>query len=175
MDKNEYATEYSTGSVQVPKSYRQPLSLVLLLVLFAGTLVCALGFWGFRLSGLAKRDADTSVRFIKNMRLSPLETDENYAEIQSLGIQGRFLTDLEQHYYNLPRGVYIHAPASSVPELRTGDVLIKINGQPITDWEQLHRLLEQLDPNAPMVLDIYRDGQYQTISPTLAKKVTLWI
>lgn len=169
MENKQTATEYSTGSVQMPKNYRKPLTLLLLTVLFAGSLVCTLSFWGIRLTGLYKRDADTSVQFIKNMRLSPAAEAEHYTEIRSLGIQGRFLTEFEQRYYDLPEGVYIHAPSTSVPDLCTGDVLIKINDEAITNQDKLDAIVDSHAHGAALNLQIYRNGHYQTISAFLIK------
>ena len=170
MDNNERTTEYSTGAVHLPKNYQHSFSMILLVVLFTGTLACALSFWGIRLSVLDRRGAGTSVQFIKHISLSPAAEAENYTEIQSLGIQGRFLTEFEQRYYGLPQGVYIHAPSGSVPGLCTGDVLIKINGEEITNQDKLDGVVDSHAHGATLMLEIYRGGHYQTISAFLIKQ-----
>lgn len=170
MENKELLSEYRTGDVQPPKSYRLPMTVLLLLVIFLGSLISALGFGGIRLFRLlGSEKTATSVRFIDEMRLGPVTEAENCTEIHSLGIRGRFLTDFEQRYFDLPRGVYISATSRLVPELCTGDVLLQINGEAVSDPVMLDALLENFDHGACLTLDIYRNGQHQTISAILVK------
>lgn len=170
MDKNELLSEYRTGDVQPPKSYRVPVTVLLLLVLFLGSLISALSFAGIRLFHLLGRgDPDTSVRFIDDMRLSPVAEAENYTEIHGLGIQGRFLTDFEQRYFGLPAGVYVSGPSTLVPDLCTGDVLLKVNGEAVTNQDMLDAMVESHAHGAALSLEIYRNGHYQTLSAVLIK------
>lgn len=172
MDKNEFLSEYRTGDVQPPKSYRVPMTVLLLLVIFLGSLISALSFGGIRLFQLlGSEKTNTSVRFIDEMRLTPVAEAENYTEIHSLGIRGRFLTDFEQRYFDLPQGVYINEPSPLVPDLCTGDVLLKINGEEIRDQEMLDALLESHAHGACLSLEIYRNGHHQSISAILFKNV----
>ncbi|MBQ8797324.1 MAG: PDZ domain-containing protein [Oscillospiraceae bacterium] len=170
MDKHEFLSEYRTGDVQPPKSYRIPVTVLLLLVIFLGSLISALSFGGIRLFRLlGSEKTNTSVRFIDEMRLSPVAEAENYTEIHSLGIQGRFLTAFEQRYFDLPQGVYISGTSQLVPDLCTGDVLLKINGEEISYQEMLDTLLESHAHGAILSLEIYRNGHHQSLSAILFK------
>ena len=169
MEQQQLTTEYATGSVQPPKNYRQPVSLILLGVLFCGCLVCALSFWGIRLSVMYNKDSATTVRFIDDMRLSPVTDGENYTNIDSLGIRGRFITEFEQRYFDLPQGVYINSHSQSIPGLCVGDVLLAINGEEITNQDMLDAIVESHAHGAALTLEVYRGGHYQIFSAFLVK------
>ena len=126
MDNNELLSEYRTGDMHPPKNYRLPMTVLLFLVIFLGSLISALGFGGIRIFWLlGNEQANTSVRFIDEMQLTPVAEAKNYTEVVSLGIRGRFLTDFEQRYFDLPQGVYINGSALFVPDLCVGDVLLQ--------------------------------------------------
>ena len=167
MDNKAFLTEYSTGSVQPPKNNRLPLTALLLTVLFVGSLISALGFANIHI--FRKKEADTSVRFISDVRLTPAPVAEGYTEIHSLGIQGRFLTAFEQRYFSLPQGVYISAPSGMVPGLCAGDVLLAINGVAINNQDMLDTVIESHAHGAALNLQIYRNGHYQNLSAILTK------
>lgn len=165
MDNNELLSEYRTGDVHPPKSYRVPMTVLLFLVIFLGSLISVLGFGGIRIFWLLGNEkANTSVRFIDQMQLTPVAEAECYTEIQSLGIRGRFLTDFEQRYFDLPQGVYINGSALFVPDLCIGDVLLQIDGEVITDQQMLESLLDSYASGTNLTLDIYRKGHHQTVS-----------
>ena len=170
MDNKELLSEYRTGDVQPPKSYRVPMTVLLLLVIFLGSLISALSFGGIRLFQLLGSErSNTSVRFIDELGLSPVSEATGYTEIRCLGIRGRFLSDFEQRYFDLPQGVYISGHASLVPELCTGDVLLKINGEAVSNLDVLDTLIESQAHGAVLSLEIYRNGHYQTISAIMSK------
>ena len=167
MENNDYLTEYSTGDVQLPKNNRLPLTALLLSVLFVGSLISALGVADIRI--FREKEADTSVRFISDVRLTPAPVAEGYTEIHALGIQGRFLTEFEQRYFDLPQGVYISAPSGMVPGLCSGDVLLAINGVAINNQDVLDTVIESHAHGAALNLQIYRNGHYQNLSAILTK------
>ena len=167
MENKMIATEYSTGDVQPPKNHRWSLTALLLGLLFVGSLISALSFADIQLFRI--KEADTSVRFIDDVRLDPVPAAEGHTKIQGLGIEGRFLTEFEQRYFGLPQGVYINAPSQLVPGLLTGDVLLAINGQQITNQDMLDAAIESHAHGAALNLQIYRDGHYQSISAILTK------
>lgn len=163
MEKNEYLSEYRTGEVAVPKSRRGLFTLILLLIVFFASIFSALSLSGLHLSLLMKEE-QSSVLFIKDMQLQPPETPEGFADIRNLEIQGRFLTAVEQDYFNLPQGVYISTPSPAVPGLCVGDVLLAINGEPITDQEMLQALLDSHSHGAVLNLEVYRNGDVLSLS-----------
>lgn len=170
MDNKEISTEYATGDVQPPKNYRLPMNVLLLLVIFLGSLISALSFGGIRLFRMLDTQASgISVCFIDDMRLSPVSEVGGYTQIQSLGIHGKFLSEFEQRYFDLPQGFYIKAPSTLVPDLCTGDVLLKVGGEEVTNQDMLDALIESHAHGASLTLEIYRNGHYQTISAVLIK------
>lgn len=164
MKKNEFINEYRTGDVHPPKSRRGILSLALLVVIFFCSLFSALSLSGIHLFSLMKTQNDRTILFTENIRLEAPRISDDYTNIRHLGIEGRFLTAFDQHYYNLPQGLYIRKPSSMVPGLCSGDVLLKINGEKVPNQAALEELLDSHAHGASLVLEIYRDGAYQTLS-----------
>ena len=170
MDKKELPTEYfpgsyRTGDVQPPKNHRLGITLLLLCVIFLGSLVSALGFWGIHLFELLETDVDTSVRFIPNMRLSAhMPEAAANMEVSGLAVEGCFLTEFDQSYFGLPQGIYITRGTEDVQSLQTGDVLLRINGTAVTDHETLKALLQQHETGTILLLDILRDNVQQTLT-----------
>ena len=174
MDNKERPTEYfpesyRTGDVRPPREHRGLITLLLLLVLFLGSLVSALSFWGIHLTRLLEEKENTSVRFIPDMGLAQADAYANSTQISGLGITGCFLSSFDRHYFDLPQGIYITEAANAPSGIRTGDILVSINGTPITDPGTLHGLLETHAPGAVLSLDIYRDGARQTLTAVLEK------
>ena len=164
MENKELLNEYRTGDVQPPKSRRGIISLALLVVIFFCSLFSALSFSGLHLFIVLFEEDDKTIRFTDSIRLEQPDAAEGFTNIRHLGIEGRFLTEFDQRYFNLPQGIYIRKPSPSVPDLCCGDVLMKINGQPIHDQATLDALLDSHAHGASLVLEIYRDGAYQTLS-----------
>jgi serine protease Do len=69
-----------------------------------------------------------------------------------------------------PYGIIVAARAAGaageVP-LNTGDVIRSFNGQPMTTLDRLRTALTTLPPNAPIVLQIQRDGKLQFVAFSL--------
>lgn len=171
MDKKVLPTKYlpasyRTGDVQPPKSYRGITTLLLLLVIFLGCMFSALSFWGIHLFRLLEGQENASVRFIPDMRLS--QTAEPATEA-GLGVEGYFLTDFQRHYFELPSGIYITNANDSPTGIRTGDILLSVNGSRLTDPGELTALLLNYAPGAALSLEVYRDGTRQTLSVVLDK------
>ena len=144
---------YRTGDVQPPKSYRQVITLLLLLVLFLGCLVSALGFANIRLFRLLEQQEKTFLSFDRAAAPDP-ETRQSYPE---LGISGCYLTGLEQAYFSLPAGVYI--AEASHPLLQTGDVVVSINGADLKNEETFSQILMGLQPATELTLQIHRNDK----------------
>jgi membrane-associated protease RseP (regulator of RpoE activity) len=57
-----------------------------------------------------------------------------------------------------------HAPAAS-SGLRTGDEIVRFNGQPVTAWSQVQRQI-RANTGTPVQIVVRRDGQLQTLTVT---------
>lgn len=169
MEEKNISTEYlpdsyRTGDVQPPKNHRGIISLLLLLVIFAGSLVSVLSFWGVSLLQLLWMDANTPAPLKVDMRLSQQEEPIDQTQLTGLGVEGRFLSQFDQYYFDLPQGIYITQVHRSTGSIRTGDVLTGINQIPIADAYSLHTLLGEDTPGTALQLQIYRDGTHQTVT-----------
>lgn len=51
--------------------------------------------------------------------------------------------------------------------LRHGDVIVRVNGKPVDDEEELSKDLNQLGPGKPVTLSVIRDGKKQEIKAEL--------
>lgn len=49
-------------------------------------------------------------------------------------------------------------------QLRPGDVILSVNGNPVRCEVELNTLLSQAEPGRPLVLEILRDGETQTVT-----------
>jgi len=62
----------------------------------------------------------------------------------------------------IPSGVVVIARAADLlgveTGLKTGDVIHSVNGMPIDSLDSLRTMLNDLKPNAPVVLQVERDG-----------------
>lgn len=91
----------------------------------------------------------------------------------SLGVDGIFLSLFDQYYYNIPSGLYITSviPGSSADTLglRMGDVLISVNGEPISDSDTLNELLCSFRVGDGIYAIISRDNQLYQIELTIAE------
>ena len=172
MDKNALLSEYRTGDVQVPKRRGHIITIILLagiclfcilsLLIFVSKYLFA-DFW-------KGEQSQPAMLFIKDMRFSQQQDqEEGYADIDSLGIHGRVLTDFDQQYFDLPKGVYITTMTTLVPELMVGDVLMKINDTAVTDPDGLNATIREYDSDTPLTLEIYRGGETLIITTTLKK------
>jgi S1-C subfamily serine protease len=79
---------------------------------------------------------------------------------KSIGIMGDAITPVYQQHFHLPEGLFItHVEEGSVArkqDIREGDVLLSLDGCPITDEQSLKSFLEQKDPAEPCTARIYR-------------------
>lgn len=172
MEEKNLSTEslpdsYRTGEVQPPKNYRGIITFLLLLVIFLGSLVSALGFANIHLFRLLQNTDKAPVRFVSDMRFAEMVEQTGNIELSGLGLQGHFLTVFDQHYFDLPQGIYITEISDSFTEIYTGDILTGINGNPVTDPDTVNALLESYAPGEILHLDIIRDGHHQIVNASL--------
>lgn len=82
------------------------------------------------------------------------------------------LVHLERHV--LVRALYAGGPAAKSGALRPGDVLVSINGRPITTANDVRAVvLVQLDPGQKVELQIVRNGTPQTVSLPVEARPTI--
>jgi serine protease Do len=94
--------------------------------------------------------------------------DPDQSLVRRLGILGLDLNDQLRSMFSSLRvssGVVVIARAADLigPEtgLKTGDVIHSVNTTPVDSLNALRTALRGLKPNAPVVLQVERDGQLQ--------------
>ena len=91
----------------------------------------------------------------------------------TLGITGEALSNFYQHYYRLPAGLYITKVAkgsdAAAKGIEDGDLLLSINGTPITTMEELKSAIYQYEVGQTVETVIYRAGQQYLVELTLTE------
>ena len=91
----------------------------------------------------------------------------------TLGITGEALSNFYQHYYRLPAGLYITKVAkgsdAAAKGVEDGDLLLSINGTPITTMEELKSAIYQYEVGQTVETVIYRAGQQYLVELTLTE------
>jgi len=64
-------------------------------------------------------------------------------------------------YWNKP--VEVSAVPSSMNDLRSGDVITSVNGEPISNWEQAEKALKQITPGQKIRLEVVNQGNRRGI------------
>ncbi len=175
---------YGTGRTQPRKSHGSIIALLLILVIFLSGVVVFLSMMNVRLlSQLTDRPAANSngIVFSRNSEadagISPIQDDPVSGDRQlqpqfftctRLGICGEDVSSFYQHFYTLPQGLMITSVDPDSPGshmgMEVGDVLISLNGQPVTGMESLGLILNALDDDTPITVTVYRAGIQLTLS-----------
>lgn len=79
-----------------------------------------------------------------------------------LGLQVQLLSNFCRKYWNLEQGLEV--TDAQTEGLLAGDILLKANGDPLQDSSQLYRLLLAAQPGDSVTLEIFRAGQYFTVT-----------
>ena len=91
----------------------------------------------------------------------------------SLGIRGEEVSDAYQFYYHLPAGYYIteilSGGSAEQAGLATGDIILSLAGQRITDEEDLAQALYAHQSGDRVELIIYRSRQQYSVTVTLGQ------
>ena len=163
---SEQQSFYQTGHTKPPKNYRGPICYILMLLILLSGLFNALG--GPPPLAVQPEYADATP-----LSFSPTEMPESTgsamattAQRYSLGLFGQSVSQMEQVYYRIPKGLCITevCPDSDAASLgvRPGDVLLRINNLPISDYDSLQSAV--LSTEGELVeLVIYRSGQQFTL------------
>jgi serine protease Do len=93
-----------------------------------------------------------------------------------LGIATAEVTRENMSRYNLrePRGLVVLRVSDDSPAaragVRTGDVILKFDGEQVTTYSKLQRLINETAPEQNVRLTISRDGREQEISVTMGRR-----
>ena len=67
------------------------------------------------------------------------------------------------------RGSYKSVTINGLPVLIGGDIIVRMNGQPITSIGELEQALSEYQPGDVVMLSILRDGDQMEVEVTLGK------
>ena len=91
-----------------------------------------------------------------------------------LGIHGQEIDEFYQHYYDIPRGIFITAIEEGselyARGVREGDILINLAGKPILSFDILNSLVTELQQGQEVTAVIYRDGTQYQLKVTIGEK-----
>ena len=90
-----------------------------------------------------------------------------------LGITGERVSSFYQLYYGLPQGLYItsveEGSAAEAVGIESGDILISVEGNPITSNDILKTVLYAYAPGEQINMIVYRAGRQYSVTVTLGE------
>ena len=91
----------------------------------------------------------------------------------TLGLEGETISGVYQHYYRMPRGLYItwvdpDGPAASVG-IEDGDILLSINDREIATMDDMKAAIFEYEVGQNVSAVIYRAGQRYLVDITLSE------
>jgi hypothetical protein len=155
---------YQIGSTPTPRPSRGPMAVMLVLIVILAGLLSMSGMLNVRLFATLYSHEPTE---------PPLFLEES-AEIQAthmapeplsdrrpgIGISGDSVEEVHQRHFKLPEGLFITevSPDASLLGIQEGDVLLTLDGYPITNQLSLDSLLQNINIGEPVQITIYRHG-----------------
>lgn len=178
-DQFEHSNTYRTGSTTPPKAYSGLVAILLVMVVFLAGLVSILSVLNIRLFSafyesqkaedipLALEIGDIPQDDLMTADEKPVSASGN----KSIGILGDPVTPVYQQHFKLPEGLFITYVEESTTAhrqgLREGDVLITLDGVPITEDNSLMAFLEQKSLGYECEAVIYRRDTDEQFTVTL--------
>ena len=169
-EKTEYEPwgTYQTGSTDPPKKHGATIALLLGLVMFLCSITTALGLMNIKLTQQLEAQEDTQLCSMAFSRDGAAVTDQPFLP---LGFTGHTVSDFWRSYHDLPQGVYITDTADEAAQkgLCAGDILLRLDGTQIPDWQSLTDCLSAYAPGDSVSVTVYRQGSYLQYRLTLAE------
>ncbi len=87
----------------------------------------------------------------------------------TLGIRVEAISKFYQQHWDLPGGLWIFSVSQNAQKmgLREGDILIALNGLPMTENDDLHRMIFSNEIGSELRAVIYREGESITLDLTI--------
>ncbi len=85
-----------------------------------------------------------------------------------LGIRWESVPELHQKYYTLPAGLYVTS-VEVENALSVGDILVSLNGKPVTCEDELLTALQHFRVGESVTLEIYRDDVLHTVTVNITE------
>lgn len=173
---NQDRDSYQTGSTKPPKSYQGVIAVLLILVIFLGGIVSALGMMNIRLFQLLENQAKTTeAGLLQFSRQQDGVTPASYDgySLPALGLTVQEVTELCRSYYGWPEGLYISGIASSGPaaggDLRQGDILMTLDGVSVVSESDLAAVAAEIESGHTLLVTVYRSGSHITLPLTVGE------
>ena len=172
MDHEHF--EYRTGGAAPKKNRSGLLAFLLILLIFFGGIVSALGLMDIHLTDSAKKDPKRPLLTFSQTdpadTTNPSQSETADRSVKLSGMICRELTPQYQQMYGLPAGLYIAQVTKNSPAARLGilpgDVLTGFNGVDISQLEALESLIRKQPNGTPVEIVAYRGGEYFRLTLT---------
>lgn len=160
---------YQTGSTQPPKSHGGLIAFLLGLVIFLSGISTALGLMNIRLFrqlNTQPQETNPPVAFAHAEDTQISEANPEAVRF-SLGFAGQTVPEFWNLYQDIPRGVYImmveEGSDAHKKGVSAGDVLLCVDGTPVSDAESLTAQLEIFASGELVEVTLCRSGQNLTL------------
>ena len=168
--KNETAGTYETGVTQPGKSYRGVIAVLLMAVIFLSGVVTALGLVNVHLFRKLQAEDSTPVAPVSfeapdGEGISPYARMDVGTQIPELGIWYVMVSGICNQYYDIPMGLMV--TSENHREIRSGDVLRAINGQPIETEQALQDMLAACEEGEQVEVVFYRPSEKKELKVIL--------
>lgn len=122
-----------------------------------------------RVVGLHVKDSSVAISSATIKTVAEQLINQGYVSGRpNLGIRWEPVPELHQNYYKLPPGMYVTQVIGEIP-LSVGDILVSLNGMPITSEEELLATLNTCRVGDVARLEIFRNGRRFPVSITIVE------
>ena len=91
----------------------------------------------------------------------------------TLGLEGEAISGVYQHYYRMPKGLYITwvEPGSSAAQrgIQDGDILLTIDDRSVATMDEMKAVIYEYEVGDTVEAIIYRSGQRYLVELTLTE------
>ena len=142
------------------------IAVLLMLVIFLGGVATLMGVMNVRLFQMLEAQQQAKDAYLyADEALATQATDSRQEDscevtVALLGIKGQTVSKFDRRFFQLPQGYLVtDLTEDSVAQqagIRTGDVIVGVESQPVLNCDDLSDLLEQLQPGQTVKLQVYR-------------------
>ena len=157
---------YETGSTRPPKDHGSMIAVLLMLVIFLGGVATLMGVMNVRLFQMLEAQQQAKDAYLYADEVLATQATDSRQEyscevtVALLGIKGQTVSKFDRRFFQLPQGYLVtDLTEDSVAQqagIRTGDVIVGVESQPVLNCDDLSDLLEQLQPGQTVKLQVYR-------------------
>lgn len=100
--------------------------------------------------------------------------EKGYISRPYLGIWGANIDERTSQANNLPQGIFVQELVAGGPAQKAGmqpqDIIVGINGQKVTSFDDLNKVLQGFKPGDTVTVEIYRNGRTSSLQVVLSDK-----